>query len=546
MKLKIGVAVLALICAGGGYVAWSQLFANKTAPDGPEQEGAETAQTEEPNHLGPDAASLESGDPFDDMPAVRPAANSRPLAAAEPRRMGGNADDATPIRARNAAAARSKKNPLRESLDLDDDEPLDLSEDTALQEVPPSERGAENPASVPSLGGAADQPRRRTAAGPADAAATRLRGPQASPGSGPRFSAGGDDDAKAADDLSDEKLDGYRVVETRTSGNTRGTTGAPAISIVEADDDSGRDEKLDGYVPQDVTAHRARSTTLVVRATDADREPANVSEQSSPATRREAAPRSTEFGGEEGLDDTPPAGGVDDGEPFARPAREAVNAIQRRSSPPAMATDRRFQSKSPSTGAAAQRTDPAGDTYRVAPDDNFWKISRKQYGTARYYQALMRYNQDRVPDPQKLRPGTQILTPPAAVLEKRFPDLIEKPAAGAAPDGRAVDRSAMRPGFEQPFADDDAIEPAGRTSRETGSSGYFYGKSGEPMFRIGADDTLTGIAQRHLGRASRWQEIYDKNQDVLQSPDNLTPGTVIRLPLDASRVSLAPDSDRRR
>jgi len=182
----------------------------------------------------------------------------------------------------------------------------------------------------------------------------------------------------------------------------------------------------------------------------------------------------------------------------------------------------------------------------VYHDDSFWMISRKQYGTARYYQALMRYNQDRVPDPQKLRPGSQILTPPASVLEQRFPDLIEKPASGSAASNGASDRTVRRPGFEKPFAVDDADETATPSPRGTASSGYFYGKSGQPLYRIGPDDTLTGIAQRHLGRASRWQEIYESNQDVLQSPDNLAPGTVIRLPADASRVSLAPDSDRRR
>jgi nucleoid-associated protein YgaU len=182
----------------------------------------------------------------------------------------------------------------------------------------------------------------------------------------------------------------------------------------------------------------------------------------------------------------------------------------------------------------------------VQPEDNFWKISRKQYGTARYYQALMRYNQDRVPDPQKLRPGTQILTPPAADLEQRFPDLIEKSSSTPPASGGGNDRTARRPGFEQPSPADDIDERTHRNTTEAGSAGYFYGQSGEPLYRIGPDDTLTGIAQRHLGRASRWTEIYEKNQDVLQSPDNLTLGTVIRLPPDASRVGLAPERERRR
>ena len=66
------------------------------------------------------------------------------------------------------------------------------------------------------------------------------------------------------------------------------------------------------------------------------------------------------------------------------------------------------------------------------------------------------------------------------------------------------------------------------------------------MYRIGPDDTLGSIAQKHLGRASRWTEIYDQNQETLGSPDNLKLGTVIQLPSDASRLSLVPEGRSRR
>ena len=58
--------------------------------------------------------------------------------------------------------------------------------------------------------------------------------------------------------------------------------------------------------------------------------------------------------------------------------------------------------------------------------------------------------------------------------------------------------------------------------------------------------TRWGASPSDIWDAPRWQEIYDLNQDVLKSPDNLTLGSVIRLPSDASRVGLAPDGDRRR
>jgi nucleoid-associated protein YgaU len=264
-------------------------------------------------------------------------------------------------------------------------------------------------------------------------------------------------------------------------------------------------------VPQDVTTRRATSKTVVVRSTD--------EAPLAPETNADLV--------------------------YSNSALGVPSGIQRRSSPPAPRANGRSSSIAEAGRSTARIADPASDTYRVAPDDNFWKISRKQYGTARYFQALMRHNQERVPDPQKLRPGTQVLTPPAAVLEQRYPELIEKSAPPTAP-ASGSDGAATRPRFEKPFSTADTNDRTGRPDAEGVASGYFYSKTGEPLYRIGADDTLTGIAQRHLGRSSRWNEIYDKNQDVLKSPDSLTLGTVIRLPSDASRLSLVPDAERRR
>jgi hypothetical protein len=278
-----------------------------------------------------------------------------------------------------------------------------------------------------------------------------------------------------------------------------------------------------------------------VRASDSDGQPASAGSARTATGRHERADRIAAFDDED-LDEAPRAAGRDASQGVARPEHGDTDTLRRRSTPPVPSADRRLSSLPPKS----QNSGPDSDSYRIQPDDNFWKISRKLYGTARYYQALMRCNQDRVPDPQKLRPGTQILTPPAAVLEQRFPDLIEKSSSTPQPSGGGSDRTARRPGFEQPSPADDIDEKSERNSTDAGAAGYFYGSSGEPLYKIGPDDTLTGIAQRHLGRASRWTEIYEKNQDVLQSPDNLTLGTVIRLPADASRVGLAPDRERRR
>ena len=58
------------------------------------------------------------------------------------------------------------------------------------------------------------------------------------------------------------------------------------------------------------------------------------------------------------------------------------------------------------------------------------------------------------------------------------------------------------------------------------------------MYRVGNQDTLTGIAKSHLGRTSRWVQILEMNRNVLRDRNELKIGTVIRLPGDACRVQI--------
>lgn len=145
------------------------------------------------------------------------------------------------------------------------------------------------------------------------------------------------------------------------------------------------------------------------------------------------------------------------------------------------------------------------DICEVRPGDNYWKISRRMYGTSRYFSALALYNRHRVRDPKKLRPGMKVLIPDALVLEDKYPEL---------------------------FRDS---EP-----REQAPGGYFVQRDGTPAYRIGERDTLSEIAQKHLGRSSRWIQIYRLNRNVLSNPNRLKPGTVIILPDSATNVQMAP------
>lgn len=168
--------------------------------------------------------------------------------------------------------------------------------------------------------------------------------------------------------------------------------------------------------------------------------------------------------------------------------------------------------------APALSSPPAFSTeqfYTVRPGDNYWSISRNLYGTSRYFNALSEYNRERIPDPSRMQPGSQVAAPPRELLEQRYPDLCgiaTTAAPGAAP----------------------------AAANERGQ--FFVGPGGQPQYRVGQGDTLTGIAQKHLGRGSRWTAIFELNRDVLPTADTLKPGTILKLPPDASQVALTPEA----
>lgn len=166
-------------------------------------------------------------------------------------------------------------------------------------------------------------------------------------------------------------------------------------------------------------------------------------------------------------------------------------------------------------GPTAATPEPIpGSNYVVEAGDNYWVISKKVYGTPRYFQALAEHNKPLVPDPVKLRPGTPLQTPPAEELLARYSALVMT-------DGPLETQTS-------------GILP---TSGEV-TGGFFLDEQSQPYYRVGANDTLTGIAKAHLGRSSRWMQILEMNRDVLKDAKTLKVGTVLKLPADASSIQV--------
>lgn len=54
--------------------------------------------------------------------------------------------------------------------------------------------------------------------------------------------------------------------------------------------------------------------------------------------------------------------------------------------------------------------------------------------------------------------------------------------------------------------------------------------AGATTYTIEKGDTLSKIAKEQLGHASAWKQIFEANRDVIDDPDRIFPGQVIKLP----------------
>ncbi len=153
--------------------------------------------------------------------------------------------------------------------------------------------------------------------------------------------------------------------------------------------------------------------------------------------------------------------------------------------------------------ASAAATSPSAQNgkYTVQPNDNFYVISRRLYGTGGYYRALAHHNRAKFPDIQRIPIGSQIDAPTAEELFQRYPQLCPKPSH------REVARQRA--------------EVAGRAQAAAGGRVYI----------VQQGDTLFDIAYYELGSRSRVAEIIALNRDVLATDINyLTPGMQLILP----------------
>lgn len=212
---------------------------------------------------------------------------------------------------------------------------------------------------------------------------------------------------------------------------------------------------------------------------------------------------SAEAGGAGGARYDPQAGGrfampAAAGSPGSAGSYPSSEAVEQRGSYPA--ASRGVPDARPSLGANSSNGLRGDGTYEVQPNDSFWEISEKLYGTGAYFQALAEHNREKVDNQNRLQVGQVIAAPDVAELEQEYPAYCPKP------EHRYVARHHTA---------------ALRVSQA----------SDETLYTVAEGDSLYRIARYELGNASRWHEIYQINREVIgESYNHLRPGTQLILP----------------
>jgi nucleoid-associated protein YgaU len=158
----------------------------------------------------------------------------------------------------------------------------------------------------------------------------------------------------------------------------------------------------------------------------------------------------------------------------------------------------------------------------VQAGENFYTISQTYYRSGRFYKALWKANQARVPDIRKLYIGTTILVPPPEALD---PALVDP-----APTVITSTPKPRTPAPSNPSAEPPLTDPDDRVDVRPRRVGPLYTTSDR-------HETLRSVARRTLGDVYRWPEIRKLNLDVLDDSSAYLPvGTELRLPEDARTV----------
>lgn len=82
------------------------------------------------------------------------------------------------------------------------------------------------------------------------------------------------------------------------------------------------------------------------------------------------------------------------------------------------------------------------------------------------------------------------------------------------------------PNPKEPLPDFSGVQSGGSSTAPSGSERA----AGERTYTVQKGDSLSKIAKRVYGDAQQWRKIHEANRDIIDNPDLIHPGQVLKLP----------------
>jgi nucleoid-associated protein YgaU len=136
-------------------------------------------------------------------------------------------------------------------------------------------------------------------------------------------------------------------------------------------------------------------------------------------------------------------------------------------------------------------------THTVQPGETLWGLAQRYYGDGSLHSTLGAFNEHLLEPDGDLPKGVRLRIPPRDLLR-----------AGSRAD--AAPRRTVR---------DDADDREPRLSETR-------------TYVVQKGDVLGTIAQRELGTATRWREVFELNRDRLDRPEDIWVGMKLKLPVE--------------
>ena len=138
----------------------------------------------------------------------------------------------------------------------------------------------------------------------------------------------------------------------------------------------------------------------------------------------------------------------------------------------------------------------------VRGGESLFAICQQYYGDTSLVQALAQFN--KMNDPAQVRAGRRLMIPTAEALGGKS-HAAPSPATPSKPP-------ALRP-----------------TAVAANTKPGDQGKRAAKTYTVKQGDSLSAIAQRMLGDREKWRDLHRINRKVINDPDNIRAGTVLKL-----------------